>query len=108
MATSFELALTFQTITCCVKGCGLTFAVPDTWVEKRRVDHSWWHCPNGHHQYFPGKSDAEKLRDELARTQKRLESERRCCVSYRETAHHLERRINGYKGALASQKKRLA
>lgn len=49
--------------------------VPDLWATKRRDDHTFWYCPNGHEQHFPeGGSEAEKLkleRDRLARIAKR-------------------------------------
>lgn len=84
METTFEIAITFEPLTCCVNGCGMTFAVPVWFVERRRGDHEWWYCPNGHRQYFVSESDSEKLRRELASangnlkyTRERLETEKR-------------------------------
>src|SRR5690348_17118433 len=56
------MGVQFEVITCCAKGCGLTFAVPNWWYQKRRDDHSSWSCPNGHSQHFSAESDAERER----------------------------------------------
>lgn len=65
MTTTIQLQ--FETLTCCHQGCGIVFAVPRSWELKRREDHSDWYCPNGHSQYFSGKTDAEIAREALAR-----------------------------------------
>ena len=62
---TLDFTITMITITCCHKGCGITFAVPEWWKTKRREDKTWWYCPNGHSQHFPGKSETEKLRAQL-------------------------------------------
>lgn len=59
-----EILTGATTLTC--GQCGIAFAVPDPWYNQRRNDHSTFYCPNGHPRCFLGKSDAEKLRDELA------------------------------------------
>lgn len=51
-------------ITCCNKDCGISFAVPKWWEQGKRENHSWFYCPNGHHQHFPGETEAETLRRE--------------------------------------------
>lgn len=92
------LSVPVVAITCCYEKCGMTFWVPRRWHEDRKNDHQFWRCPNGHSQHYAGKSEAEKLRDEL-------EKEKRCCESKRATVAHLEeqlehreRQIRGYKG----------
>lgn len=35
-------------------------------------NHNTFYCPNGHAQYFSGKSEAEKLREELKRKEQEL------------------------------------
>jgi hypothetical protein len=67
------------TLQCDHEGCGITFAVPEKWMRGRQNDHQNFYCPNGHPRWFPGKSEAEKLRDELSRSKaerERLERER--------------------------------
>lgn len=70
MATAVFTA-TFEDCTCCV--CGITFYVPDNWNRERRERHDSFYCPNGHSQHYPSKTDAEKLREQLAREKHRNE-----------------------------------
>lgn len=109
----FSVKLT--TVTCC--NCGMTFAMPSEVEQKRRSDHDWFYCPAGHRQYFPQKSEAEKLRDDLARTRAEFDQEqakRKTAEAERwrererriEETTHLSRRINGYKGVTTRMKRR--
>jgi hypothetical protein len=54
-------------LTCCHDGCAVVFGVTENMEQERRKDHGWFYCPNGHRQHFPGKSEAEKLKEQLAR-----------------------------------------
>lgn len=48
---------------CCA--CGLAFMIP-TRMQKALINsHDSFYCPNGHSQSYMGKSNAEKLQDEL-------------------------------------------
>lgn len=49
-----------NTITCCNTDCGISFAVPAWWYRGKLENHSWWYCPNGHHQHFPAETALEK------------------------------------------------
>ena len=52
--------------------CGVSFAMPHTLRETCLKDHSKsFYCPNGHGQVFSGKTEAQKLREELERTRDR-------------------------------------
>ena len=53
----------FVVVTCAE--CGMMFAVPQIYKEKRKEDHKTFNCPNGHGNYFPQMSDEEKLREQL-------------------------------------------
>lgn len=97
---SYNFTLQMTTITCCRKGCGLTFAVSGTWVERRQEDHSFWYCPNGHNQHFPGESDKERYKRLYEREQERARIERvealhqkRCAVSARGQVTRVKNRI---------------
>src|SRR5882724_3119522 len=59
------------TLTCCNTDCGISFAVPEWWYTGKKRNHSWFYCPNGHHQHFVEESDVEKARRErdIARQQ---------------------------------------
>lgn len=57
--------------------CGITFAVPESFQKERARDHSIiWYCPNGHPRVYSGKTEAEKLRDQLAEKERLLAVER--------------------------------
>lgn len=57
---TINVVTTFTIITC--SECGIGFGVPDHFEAKRREDHREFRCPNGHNQYFPAESEAERLR----------------------------------------------
>jgi hypothetical protein len=100
VSAAFDVQVKMVALTCCHEGCGVVFAVPRWWETKRREDHTSWYCPNGHAQHFPGKSEAEKLRERLrwaeeraaqvARDKQALEAQRRAAKGQ---ATRLRRRI---------------
>lgn len=59
-----DVAITLETITCCL--CAVPFAVPADLKRERLRDHRNFWCPNGHDQHFLGKTEADKLREQLA------------------------------------------
>lgn len=60
--------------TTCYK-CACLFAWPKELRDRRLEDKRSFWCPNGHEQHFTGKSEADKLRDELERSKQVLEAE---------------------------------
>lgn len=69
-------------VVCC--SCGVEFHVPAKFDTNRRTDKADFWCPNGHKQHYLGKTEAEKLREELdakkrslAWTEERLAEARR-------------------------------
>jgi hypothetical protein len=62
---SFTSIATFSVIECA--DCHVPFAITKRYDTDRRGDQRSFYCPNGHSNYFPGKSDAEKLKDAEAR-----------------------------------------
>lgn len=50
--------------------CGMVFAITDNFQAERREDHASFYCPNGHRQFYPQKSEAERLREQLEQTEK--------------------------------------
>lgn len=51
---------TFTVFHCCSAGCGVAFALNDDFIHRRRNDRKTWFCPNGHEQWFPGETAADK------------------------------------------------
>lgn len=53
----------FVTVNCAE--CNIPFAITTYLSSKLHECHNYFYCPVGHQQYFPQKSDVEKLRDRL-------------------------------------------
>lgn len=70
----------FRELTCA--RCGCLFALTEHFMDSRRDDHGSFYCPMGHSNIFPGKSEAEKLREELAKE-----------ISRRSTAEHEKEKV---------------
>ena len=87
--------------------CGMTYAVPQEWLDerKRRGDTFW--CPNGHARVFRP-TEIETLRKQLAQAQHCCDQERARVAELRDRLQHKGRQVIGYQGALAKEKKRNA
>ncbi|MCK5235902.1 MAG: hypothetical protein KAR06_02865 [Deltaproteobacteria bacterium] len=53
--------------------CGIVFAIPEGFRRALKTSHKPFFCPSGHEMYYPGKTEAEKLRKELTEEQKRAD-----------------------------------
>lgn len=89
-ANDVETTIKIRAINCCE--CGLTFGISATFEQFRREDKRSFYCPNGHSQFFPGKTEAEIAQAErdAARELAARESNRRR-LAEKEAAH--ERRV---------------
>lgn len=88
--------------------CGMTFGVTKRFDQDRRDDHASFYCPKRCTNYYPQKSEAEKLQEQLER-EKRLSTARLADVDRaRAEADHQAAVARGYKGALVKSKKRAA
>lgn len=50
--------------------CFMSFGVPADFIKARRSDHATFYCPNGHKMHFPDTSEAERLRSQLAESER--------------------------------------
>lgn len=74
----FVLGVTMEAVTCCIKKCGFTFAMPQSHVTKLRQARGDFYCPRcGQIQGWYGETTEERLKRELAR-------ERECCVTQKQ------------------------
>lgn len=96
--------VTLTDTSCCV--CGVVFAVPSSFLDKRREDGKDFFCPNGHTLLYT-KTETQRLREELARTKAQLDQRDARIVTLRDTVAQSERRINGYKGVTTRLKRRI-
>ena len=90
---------TMTVLTCCV--CGVAHGLPTNYASARRNDHQSWHCPNGHKQYFFGKSDAELQRERADRAEARA-------IRMQDERDTAERRRRAEKAAKTKIKNRVA
>jgi hypothetical protein len=105
---AFNIAIRFETLTCCYKDCGLTFAAPDSWVDRRRETKAGFYCPNGHIQGFYGDNEADKLRKALVAEQQRTLNARQDAEWQRRSKEAEQRRHSATKGQLTKTKKRIS
>jgi len=80
--------------------CGLVFAMLKSHRDKRLKDHKSFFCPNGHGQHYIGKSEEEKLKDELAICRVRHDSEQ-------EKRKATERSRNALRGVITKMKRKV-
>lgn len=59
MGYALKYQQSLETMTC--HNCGMEFAAPEYWVEKRREDHKAFYCPNGHGAVFSGETATQKI-----------------------------------------------
>lgn len=71
--------------------CGLVFAVTTDFERRRRNDHGGFYCPFGHSNYFPSKSDEEKLRDQLSEEKRKLANTQFELLAAKERTEAVER-----------------
>lgn len=70
---TLQLGVELEMLTCYLRTCGIQFAAPADWLDRRRRDHAEFHCPNGHAQSFQAKTKEELLREELQRTKRTVD-----------------------------------
>lgn len=92
--------------TTCYK-CGCVVAMESRQYDRFVETHEWFWCPNGHQQHFTGKSEAQQLRDELARQKHRTEQAEAEARQQREYRVSAERREAARKGQVTKIKNRV-
>ena len=93
----------FEKTTC--SKCGAQSLLPAERIRKLRQSHATFYCPNGHSQYFPGKTAEEKrieqLEREVAALKRTNDYLRGSRDAWQARAEHEERRRTGYQGYVA-------
>lgn len=92
--------------TCC--SCGVLFGMESGFDKQRRDDHKSWYCPNGHSQFYNGKSEAEKLREQLAAARSLAEREANRRRNAEHNAEADRRSAAAYKGHATRIRNRIA
>ncbi|HET9678959.1 MAG TPA: helix-turn-helix transcriptional regulator [Gammaproteobacteria bacterium] len=63
----FNRVTEFVTENCCT--CGIQFAMTDAFHKRRLDDKKIFYCPSGHAQHYTGKSEEQRLREQLKQQQ---------------------------------------
>lgn len=100
------MAIALLTEVVCAR-CSMTFAFPDDFRKRRENDHRSFYCPNGHGNYWPQKSELEKLREDLAHERTERQHERTRRIAAQDQAQAAERSRAAIKGVLTKTKKRI-
>lgn len=103
-----ETSLLTQLVAVECSQCGLAFGLTVQYKQHRRDDHGTFYCPNGHTQYFPGKSDAEKERERADRLARQVERKDREIANLDEDVRSARASLRATKGQLTKTKKRAA
>ncbi len=98
---------TILIVECCCN-CGMLFAMPEDVRARRINDHALFYCPAGHSQSYSSKSEAEKLRDELKRAEKRAKDAKADYEDEYNLRRSTERSLIATKGQLTRTKNRVA
>lgn len=62
----------FEVEQCC--NCGMSFAMTADFKRRRLKDRESFYCPSGHRQHYIGKTEEQKLKEELERKQQMLDA----------------------------------
>lgn len=91
MSAVLQFELELNAIAC--SACGVTFGVPADFKRNRRKDHQVFYCPNGHNQFYPQETEAEKLQKELKRERQRTLAAQNQARMEREQREKAERKL---------------
>lgn len=70
--TKYVDGIEFVTEECC--NCGMPFAMTKDFQGRRLRDRKLFYCPKGHQQHYVGKTEEQKLREQLQRRERDLEA----------------------------------
>lgn len=101
----FTLNGRFVLETCCT--CGIAFALPEEYQEKKMENHTNFYCPNGHAQHYGGKTEAEKLKDKLAAEESRHAQTRADRDREQKLRRQAERSARAQRGQVTKIKNRI-
>jgi hypothetical protein len=107
MSAVLEVCTTLHTFTC--GHCSGVYAIAERYRAKREEEGNGWHCPYCQSKWgYFGKTEAQKLRDELTRKDAQLDQERARQRELRERIQQRDNVIRAERGAKTKLKKRIA
>ncbi len=90
---------------CC--DCGTPFYMTTSIYNRRYRDHTVFYCPNGHGQSFTGKTEEQKLREQLAAVEKNKDYYQGEADRQRRNREQVERRLSAMKGQVTKANNKL-
>lgn len=105
MSTTYAYTSQLTIIECA--NCHMDFGIPEGLFRTRRDDHRMFYCPLGHSNYYPGKSDAEKLRAELDASRRIAANERERRQRAEDRERNTEYRRRAAQGQVTKIKRRV-
>lgn len=87
--------------------CGTLFAISEQYETELRRTHATFYCPRGHHLSYRGKTEEEKLREQLGAARELAEREATRRRQADQRAEHEERSARAYRGHVTRLKRRL-
>jgi predicted nucleic acid-binding Zn-ribbon protein len=99
------VVLTLVAETCC--NCGTVFGINEAQLRQLRQSGAWFCCPNGHQQHYT-ETEADRLRKQLAATEKSRDSARAYARSVQDQNDAERRAHAATKGQLTKTRKRVA
>jgi hypothetical protein len=88
--------------------CHMDFGVTDKFERTRRDDHKNFFCPAGHSNYYPGRSETERLQQRLHEANQSAASLTHQLDQTRAELSHESARRRGYQGQLTRTRRRIA
>jgi hypothetical protein len=91
--------------------CGVVFGLEQGFQKQRVGDHKPFYCPNGHSQWYTGKTDKEReidrLKDELRRTENARSFQAARAQQHAEAAETARRQAAAARGVVTKVKRRI-
>jgi len=88
--------------------CGFTFAVPESLIERRRRDGLDFFCPAAAHRMNYGKTEADRLREQVAGLQRRVDAGQATLTAVRDQRDAAERARRAQVGVVTKLRKRVS
>lgn len=87
--------------------CNVVWGMTEEFIASRKQDGRSWRCPNGHDWYFSGKSEEEKLREELQQVKESRARETQRANANLDLLRQEERSHAATKGVATKRKKEI-
>jgi len=88
--------------------CGIAFCVTNDFDGKRLEDHGSFYCPAGHVQIYTRKSDLDKMKEKLRRSELETAQAEKELKATRKYVNHVEKSRSALKGQITKTKNRIS